>query len=378
MVASVTESGRESEKEEKDPWEGPEEYIAEHELRLLDYNVPTKDLTFKDGEIIYDGRTYSLTSLAWRTMCARMRPVGPRKPPPEYIRRLPHNLQNDLMKYHFGLIPGRRHFLRAKTRDSGLYIRAFLSETYQLGRFDNADFMKIIMGDFRQKMPNFVPIHYAIGENIFYLKAMSDAYITDPLKAKLRIGVMFSDSEVGAGSVVIRPFVRDESAHRDFFILHEHFRRRHSGPRTYKDPKTGKTIKLTSEALAAGVETDRLRIAKDVQKYIDQMLAEKDQTHEQTQKMILRYYETELPLKSWDETDVKEFFGWCWERLSSSGLSKGVIMSAIEKLSDYGMTNLWGFFNALVQSLEDVEGEQKLDLEIQASKAAAKLYAMLK
>jgi hypothetical protein len=353
------------------------EYINEHQMLLLDHNVATEDMKFRNGSLIIDDVNYRLSNMGWSSLCGRMDPVGPRKPPAQYIRHLPGDLQNQIMAYHFGIIPKRRHFVRAKAHDDGPFIRAVLSETYQRGRFDNADFMEIINTKFRETMPGFRPVVWHMGERVFHVKTLSDAFIQDPVKATLRIGVTFSDSEVGSGSVVIRPFVRREGALTDLFILGEAFRRKHTGATKYKDAK-GNLVVLDSEALKAGVKTDRLRITRDIHSYIDKMLQEKDKTIEETEKAILRYYSTPIPIEKWDQESLDTFFEWLWKRTGSAGLPKGTIKAAVDKLPEYDMKNVWGVFCALCEVSQFTDREQQLEDEMRAAKVANHLWSLLR
>lgn len=364
-------------KETNDPWAKLEKFVQDHQLLLLDGNYATSDVEFEDGKILVDGVKYSLSTLGWRTMCGRMAPVGNRKPPADYISRLPDHLQNSIMRWHFKQIPDVRHFVRAKASDTGPYVRAWLSESYQRGRFDNADFVNIILSEFKDKMPGFKPILWDVGERIFHVKALSDAYITDPVKAQLQIGVLFSDSEVGAGSVVIRPFVRKPKG-GDLFILHDFFRRKHMGAKTYKDGK-GNVVNLDTAALQNGVDTDKLRITKDINEHIAAMVSSYTDDIKETEKKILRFYETELPINSWAEEDMAEFFEWIWKRLSNAGLPKTMVRQAVVKLADYDMKNVWGMFNALTELAADEETrEGRLDVEVKVAKAMQHLLSLSK
>jgi hypothetical protein len=131
--------------ERSDPWEALESFVEDHKSLLLDGNYATKEMTFQDGHIYIDGAQYSISNLGWRTMCGRMATIAGRKPPADYIKNLPPKLQNRIMEYHFSEIPTKRHFVRSKASENGPYIRAWLSEFYQRGRFDNADFVDIIL-----------------------------------------------------------------------------------------------------------------------------------------------------------------------------------------------------------------------------------------
>jgi hypothetical protein len=360
-----------------DPWEKLSEYLTEHQMLLLDDNVAIEDMKFENGKIIVDDVHYKLSNLGWSTLCSRMEPIGTRKPPAQYIRFLPHHLQNDIMRWHFAQVPKKRNFMRAKAADDGPFIRAFLSETYQRGRFDNYDFMEIMNTKFREVMPGFRPVSWYMGERVFHVKTLSDAFIEDPVKSTLRVGVTFADSEVGAGSVLIRPFVRREGTGTDLFVLGEAFRRKHTGATKFKD-KSGNLVVLDTEALKNGVKSDKLRITRDITDYIDKMLDGKDSTLEETQEAILRYYETDLPIKSWQDEDLLIFFEWLWKRAGSAGLPKGTIKAAVFKLPDYDMKNVWGLFCALCEISQDTDREQQLEYEMRAAKLAKHLWSLLR
>lgn len=360
-------------------WEELKDFIEEHKALLLDYNIATKDMQFKDGKVIYDDVRYKLFDLGWRSMCGRMDPVHlSKRPPADYIRYLPMDLQEKLMAYHFAQCPEKRHFLRCKASDEGPFIRAFLSETYQRGRFDYADFVDVVLNDFRANMPGFRPVVYDVGELIFHVKTLSDVVILDPVQSSLRVGIMFSDSEVGAGSVVIRPFVRQEKKGHDLFILSEAFRRKHSGARRYRD-RSGNLVLLDTATLQnGGVSTDKLRITKDIKAHIAQLVQDHQTQVEEAKTLILKYYNTSLPIEDWSAGNLEELFKWVWKRCSAVGLAKGHVEAAVKKLEEYDMPNVWGLFNALCEVAQHPVKEQQLDQEVKASKVAAHLYTILK
>jgi hypothetical protein len=356
-----------------DPWQKLEDYIEDHKLLLIDKNVCTKELEFKNGKILYDSVSYDISDLGWRSVCSRMNPPkgGKKKPPADYIRYLPMEMQEEIMAYHFKQIPKRRHFMRAKASDSGPFVRAFLSETYQRGRFDYSDYVGIVLNEFREKMPGFTPKSYHVGERIFHIKALSDVVITDPMGADLRVGMLFSDSEVGAGCVVIRPFVRMAGRYNDLFITSEGFRRKHTGARKQLG------MLLTTDVLQGGVDTDKLRISRDIKDHIDTLVASHQTTTTASKSLILEYYDTVLPIEAWDEDSKETFFRWLWKRRGATALSKGHIKAAVAKMEDYDMANLWGLFNALCEVAQETDPEQRLEQEIAASRMISHLHAIL-
>jgi ribosomal protein L17 len=260
--------------------------------------------------------------------------------------------------------------MRAKDSTDGPFIRAFLSETYQRGRFDYSDFVDIVLSDFRQKMPGFKPVSYNVGEKVFFIKALSDVVIPDPVSASMKVGLLFSDSEVGAGCVVIRPFVRRKGV--DLFILSEGFKRKHTGARKQLG------VNLTTDVLKGGVQTDKLRISKNIREHIDKLVTTHTSDTATAKALILKYYDTELPIEDWTKESKDNLFKWLWKRCGASGLSMGHIKASIEKLEDYNMANLWGLFNALCEVAQQTLLEQQLEQEIAASKVVAHLYAILK
>lgn len=377
MVTEKTREQLNRELTKGDPWSNLEEFVKEHQALLLDGNYATKELEFEDGKLVIDGVRFEISNLGWRSMCGRMARVGNRKPPADYICKLPKNLQNHIMHYHFSEIPDRRHFIRAKASDTGPYIRAWLSESYQRGRFDNIDFVDIILSEFKNKMPGFRPVAYDVGKAIFSVKTLSDAYIVDPVKAELNVGILFSDSEVGAGSVVIRPFVRKPKG-GDLFILQDFFRRKHMGAKKYKD-KNGKTVVLTTEALKNGVDTDKLSIAVGIKDHISEMVKSYTDDIKETEKAILRFYEAELPIKSWSEEDLSDFFDWLWKRMSTAGLPKKLVKESVTKMAEYDMKNVWGLFNAMTELATDEDTQEgRLDTEVKIAKAVRHLHSLLK
>ena len=363
--------------EKPDPWAKLRGFIDEHQALLLDHNVATEDLQFEDGKIIYDEVRYDLFDLGWSTMCGRMEPVfGSRRPPAFYIRHLPMELQEKLVRHHFSECPEKRHFLRCKASDDGPFIRAFLSETYQRGRFDYVDFVDIVVKDFRERMEGFRPVAYDVGEKIFQLKTLSDIVIPDPVEASMHVGVSFVDSEVGAGSVIIRPFVRHKTRGHDMFILSDAFRRRHSGPRRRRD-EDGNFIDLDTAALKRGVTTDKLRITKDIKAYIEQMNEEYKTKIEEARALIFAYYNTPLPIDDWEEASLEALFEQVYRHNGSLALPKTFLKAAIAKLPEYDMPNLWGLFNAMCEVSEDTDKEVQLDREIKSSRLAQRLYRVL-
>jgi len=360
-------------------WNGLKQFIDEHQALLLDYNVSTEEMRFEDGEIVFDDIRYRLSDQGWRSLCSRMKKnAGGKKPPSDYIRYLPMELQEQVMMHHFKECPNKRHFMRCKASDNGPFIRAFLSETYQRGRFDYADFVDLVFDDFREKMPGFVPASYSVGETIFQLKAMSDAVIPDPVKADLRVGILFSDSEVGCGTVVIRPFARRMNSGHDMFILQDAFRRRHSGPRRYRDKK-GNLVMLNTETLKNGVSTDKLRISKDIKAHIEQLVEDHQTQIEEAKKLVFAYYDTALPIEGWGDDEKEQLSEWIWKRSPlASVLGKKYLKDAVDKTEEYDMPNVWGLFNALCEMAENVDKEKQLDNEVTASRLASHLYSILK
>lgn len=149
------------------------------------------------------------------------------------------------------------------------------------------------------------------------------------------------------------------------------------GAKTYKD-KNGNVVVLDTAALQNGVDTDKLRITKDINEHIASMVNSYTDDIKETEKAILRFYDTELPIESWAEDDMITFFNWVWKRLSNAGLPKAMVKRAVVKLADYDMKNLWGLFNALTElASEEETAEGRLDAEVKVAKAVQHLHALL-
>lgn len=135
--------------------------------------------------------------------------------PARYLRRLPSNLQAQLINHDLEKVENgnRRFMLRCK----GSMIRAFLTEKYS--RIDNREVLDIVSNLALQIDHQFREFY--LDERGFWAKILlDDLRVWDPSHSstELKLGLLIGNSEVGARSISIEPFIYRYACTNDMVI----------------------------------------------------------------------------------------------------------------------------------------------------------------
>ena len=218
--------------------------------------------------------------------------------PARYLRRLPHPLQAQLINHDLKKVENgdRRFMLRCK----GSMIRAFLTEKYS--RIDNREVLDIVSNLALQMDHQFREFY--LDERGFWAKILiNDLRTWDPSHEgkELKLGLLIGNSEVGARSISIEPFVYRYSCTNDMVIQEErslHQRHMHLKTRELRM----RVMEAVNNAIEGG--DDALdRFSKSVEEEVDHpsaviaRLAKKRGLSEKLRDQVKSSYEEE-PNKS--------------------------------------------------------------------------------
>ena len=200
-------------------WKGVEERIVQDDQNKWDQKVSSSQLhVTRSGALeLTDGPgltgCYSLSDLATGQMCQRLGiPVG-------YYRRLPGEMKAQVANYDLRRLEDRSYLLRGKES----LIRGFLSTEYvAYNNSQIAETVHALLGSAQVSVRAFV-----LEETHMFLKIISEE-VVEPASG-LKGGVVISNSEVGAASILVEPFVFRLPCTNDLIVSQEKtFRHAHT------------------------------------------------------------------------------------------------------------------------------------------------------
>jgi hypothetical protein len=182
-------------------WKSVAEKIVQDDQNKWDKRTLAEDLEVAQVE---DG-VWPFSDLGISQFCGKL------GIPVRYFRRLPDNLKITLGNYELQRLKGTSFLVRGK----GDWIRAFLSDQYVA--YNNSEIVETVekllaKGDVSVK-------DFVLEETNMYLKIVSDE-IWD-VESGIKAGIMIGNSEVGAASVSVEPFVFRKPCTNDLIVSWE-------------------------------------------------------------------------------------------------------------------------------------------------------------
>lgn len=210
-------------------WQDIEKAIKKDDRYKFDTSTPLAQCDIQDGEIILPRnvgplsiQNFELTPNAINQVCART------NTPAAYYKKLraeAPDLADQILRH--GMHASEDTIL---FRGRGARCRAILSEKFT--PVDNNVIGEIFSRVLRNE-PHTI-IGYGLSDESFFMKvALDDSAIKDPSDvagSRLRVGMYFRTSEVGAGNAVSLPFMNRESCLNDATLVAERIiKKRHVG-----------------------------------------------------------------------------------------------------------------------------------------------------
>lgn len=191
-------------------WEQVRQQIEDDDREKWDLTVPASVVRVEPNGLlrIQNNGTAKLLGLsdnAISQLCQRL------AIPVKYFKRLPPEMQSGLANFDLERIRDSHFLLRAKNST----VRAVLSDRYVT--YNNRAVIETVVTAIqteRLSVKNFV-----LEDEIMFIKLVS-ADVADEV-LQLRIGVMISNSEVGAGQVKVEPFLFRKPCTNDLIVAEE-------------------------------------------------------------------------------------------------------------------------------------------------------------
>lgn len=280
--------------------------------------------------------------------------------PRKYVDRLAADAPTLLarnLNHWFETTPKAR-MIRTHIAPEKMNLRAFLSNSYRC--IDNADLARIVIP---LLMQNGWRIESSqITDDRFYIQAVNDAIsaevVTPSVNGKLQrgdivsVGLVIQNSEVGSGSLWIRPMVYRLACTNGMIALDQAMRRTHVGRKhqladsadldSSYEMFSDKTRELDDAALFAKV-TDIINGTTDPAKFATQVAAMSAAAH------------TQLLAEAPAIIEVTK---------SKFNLSDGETGAVLDHLARGGDLSLWGLLNAVTRTAQDATSyDRAIELE---------------
>ncbi len=230
--------------------------LEEIQKTAVDYTVPIENLhATKYGSTIglqFEGKEFNLNNYSSGQVATY---AGI---PTKYFRKLQAEnplLLADNVNHSFGVIrdqvKGKKResrMLRTVEKNGDRHVRGFVSGKYK--RLDSYDLVNAIYPTFLKH--NLKVVEAEIDEKKFYLKAVSENLLSEVKKGDLvRWGIMFTNSDVGAGSLAQSVFV-DRCFCDNGMVMPDVRRKYHIGRQAHEDGLydvlSDRTISLDEQA----------------------------------------------------------------------------------------------------------------------------------